>query len=419
MVYDQGNITDESLASPVLQAIRLTVYTGGFGLLVLLRNRLRYLQAACPFLVGLLLWAMLSTVWSIDRTSTIIRTYGLIGTTLLGVSIAAIFNLRQFLRLSLYSYLIIILISIAVCILLPDVGRHIGDSHDGAWRGAMGHKNMLGRVMVLGVALLYYAMKTLSGFEKNLARVCMGLAATLVLLSTSVTSLLVLLGLAGLLAALPLLKYLKEGAIPTVVIVMVILAMGIEVINLEAIILRVLDSTGRNLTFTGRTTIWSVSTFEWLRHNPFLGFGYGGFWGTNAGSRSISWGMGIFVPPSAHNGFLQVATELGVIGLGFSVGFLVYALKTTWHYMITTSQRAASLPFMSVVLLIVLNISEDGFLSQRNAIWMFVVILVTRAALENRLLGTVSKLYKGLSAPLLQPEKVGYGGQKNNPRISS
>jgi O-antigen ligase len=75
------------------------------------------------------------------------------------------------------------------------------------------------------------------------------------------------------------------------------------------------EALGRDETFTGRTWIWEAVIPE-FKHMPWLGHGFQSFWTTE-------WRAMVFGMPYAHNGYLDILLELGVVGL---------ALYTAWYY---------------------------------------------------------------------------------------
>jgi exopolysaccharide production protein ExoQ len=73
----------------------------------------------------------------------------------------------------------------------------------------------------------------------------------------------------------------------------------------------VLANAGRDTTFTGRTELWeSVLS---MRVNPLVGAGFESFW---LGDRLKKlWAEFAFKPTQAHNGYLEIYLNLGLIGL--------------------------------------------------------------------------------------------------------
>ena len=87
-----------------------------------------------------------------------------------------------------------------------------------------------------------------------------------------------------------------------------------------------LEAAGRDATFTGRTGLWETLLQEPI--NPLIGVGYASFW---LGERlERFWAMYPTSPPiEAHNGYLEVYLNLGLIGVCLLAGVLWRGLRTT------------------------------------------------------------------------------------------
>ena len=86
----------------------------------------------------------------------------------------------------------------------------------------------------------------------------------------------------------------------------------------------VLEASGRDATLTGRTEIWKTVLNE--PNNPLFGTGYTAFW---LGDRlQRIWALFPRTPIiQAHNGYLEVYLNLGVVGLALLGGVLWTALR--------------------------------------------------------------------------------------------
>ncbi|MNN73400.1 O-Antigen ligase [compost metagenome] len=139
------------------------------------------------------------------------------------------------------------------------------------------------------------------------------------------------------------------------------------------------------MTFTGRTLIWAALIDTILSNNYWLGFGYEAFWGATNGSLKVNWGMWDFIPPHAHNGFLQTWTSLGLIGLvTLNIALLQFGAKATKSlYSSKDPVRRANLLFLPLV--IIVNITEFSFLSYGNIIWIiFIYLAFLRQPVSNK-----------------------------------
>src|SRR5439155_9069149 len=122
--------------------------------------------------------------------------------------------------------------------------------------------------------------------------------------------------------------------IPVGISLYLVLAFGFGIdINAE-----LAQSVGRDPTLTGRTNIWNavLSTHT----NPILGTGYESFWlGRRLNEVWRQAGAGI---NEAHNGYLEVYLNLGLIGLFLLVVFLVASYRTICRRFISSSLASLS-----------------------------------------------------------------------------
>jgi O-antigen ligase len=129
---------------------------------------------------------------------------------------------------------------------------------------------------------------------------------------------------------------------------------------------------GRDVTFTGRTTIWEQLAPMALQ-SPFLGHGYGGFWlGTSYAEVN-----------EAHNGYLEI-----VLGLGFAGLLLVMALLTSCcreaYVGISRNVELAFLGFALVIMMALHNVTEASLLVETDLMWtsLILVKMVGRAEMS-------------------------------------
>ena len=124
---------------------------------------------------------------------------------------------------------------------------------------------------------------------------------------------------------------------------------------------------GRNSTFTGRTDLWNI--LLGMHTNLLLGTGYESFW---LGPRlQIIWAK-FAVVNEAHNGYLEIYLNLGLIGLVLLIGFLVASYRTICRRLMSSSDFAPlSLALWTVLLFY--NVTEAAF---RGSQLMWVTFLL-------------------------------------------
>jgi exopolysaccharide production protein ExoQ len=121
----------------------------------------------------------------------------------------------------------------------------------------------------------------------------------------------------------------------------------------------VAEAVGRNPTFTGRTDLWEILLD--MHTNPLVGTGYESFW---LGPR-LQWVWQRFaVVNEAHNGYLEIYLNLGLIGLLLLCGFLIVSYRTICKRL-TASSGYASLVLALWTILIFYNVTEAAFKSSQ------------------------------------------------------
>ena len=134
------------------------------------------------------------------------------------------------------------------------------------------------------------------------------------------------------------------------------------------------EAVGRQPDLTGRTNIWRVVLSTDI--SPLVGAGYESFW---LGPRLLwVWERATGVN-HAHNGYLELYLNLGIIGLAFLCAFLVGSYVSIWkRYRASPSLASYSLALWAVILFY--NVTESAFRGQ--LLWLcflMSVIVVPRA----------------------------------------
>ena len=142
--------------------------------------------------------------------------------------------------------------------------------------------------------------------------------------------------------------------------------------NLESI----LGAFGKDLSFTGRTEIWP-EVWRAVAERFWFGYGVRGFWQywRGADNPSIDWISGYWQPPSAHMGYLDFWVELGLVGVAILLAALIISVLQAIAHLIRTPGSASLLPLMTLLYVIIGNLSESRFL-RPNFTW-FVLSLIS------------------------------------------
>lgn len=330
---------------------------------------------ATPLLTGLMALAFASALWSIDSGATIRRSVWLALTMGFGLYLAWRYEWRELIGVIAAAFVVLIAGSLLLGMVAPNIGR-MSFEHPGAWSGLWTHKNTLGGIMALGVAVC--ASAAIIDPERRrlwIAATCG--AFVLVLLSTSKTALLgSMLGL-GVIAAGVL---MRRGPIQTIIVcagalTAIILCASVVLLAPDLLV----AALGRDLTLTGRTDIWEASA-RFVDARPWLGYGYYAFWLPEAGPaywvrEAVQWQVA-----SAHSSWLELALGLGRIGV------MLFALQ-----LLVTLKRGAAAIFdvraglwapAFLAAFAAYTLSESHALQANNLFWTIYVAVAARLALD-------------------------------------
>jgi O-antigen ligase len=334
------------------------------------RRMQRAALASWPlWLVGAV--ALASALWSIDPQITLRRSMALLGTTLLGVYAGSTIDaegLRRSVRIAAW---ITIVGSGLMVLYTPDLGIH-QDIHEGYWRGAFLHKNNLGEFAAL--AVVCFLLDCLATRKLALAPL-IGIAICLWLLvgAGSRTAWVMTPILATLVLAFggwEARKVLKVAAV--VAVVALLISPSIDWSLVGALL-------ERDESLTGRIPLWSLVWAD-IGERPVLGYGYGAYWLGKVGLSPLFWAtLGWRDSPNqAHNGFLDVWLECGLLGVLALLATLLVFLRAPSSKV--PSERAAEWSFGALV--VGFGCVGGEFVIQNSVYWFLVTAVVTQRCLR-------------------------------------
>jgi O-antigen ligase len=341
---------ETDVVSTVFQAIILSVLCWMWWL------RRRYLiqvmRGIFPYLLILLLCAI-SALWSDYQFPTLRRSVTLSSSVFFGAYLYLAFGVRGTLELVGRATVILAVLSRVVLVAVPTVGHETAQGYEGAMRGVFAQKNSLGLAMLLAVSCYVYQLidnpKSVIG---PMARLVLLLFC--IVLSRSATSLVIAVLVMAVGAV-----FWSAGDWRRRVIVLYALAVGFCLITLLALVDtgQLLGYLERDASFTGRLPLWDASLQAALQR-PWLGYGYSGFWNQDSPMVQYIWAAIDWQAPSAHNGYLDIMLQIGLVGL------VLYAW--VWSSIVVFSLwawREGSLPEARWILLfmlinVLLNLDE-------------------------------------------------------------
>jgi exopolysaccharide production protein ExoQ len=346
-------------------AVKAALYAVTFFLILLQwRSFIRGLLNM-KWLLLLLLIAIASTLWSQDPSLTLRGSAVLLGTTAFGVYFGTRYTVPEQLRLLAWTCFLTIAFSYVIAIFLPRYGID-QDSNFGDWQGAFVQKNGLAEAAVLAVLVFLFVRPV------GRALRWLGIAASfaLLLLSRSATGRIVCLGIT---ATLPLYKLTRARftAVIPITLGVGLLLVG-SVLVLKTHTAEALQLVNRSPDLTGRIDLWGAVLVS-ISKRPWLGYGFSAFWqGMNGESGSVLDTAG-WLAWYAHNGFLDLMLQLGVLGLvTFAVGYLVVWRRALAFLSRTTGPVPIWLCTFLLFMLLY-NLTEGSILTQNDIYWVLYI----------------------------------------------
>jgi exopolysaccharide production protein ExoQ len=262
----------------------------------------------------------------------------------------------------------------------PNMGRSYGIGGEQMVTGVTTQKNSLGEIVLIFtlffiwdyfeshpggtkfrfkrlpwdlMILAFFALQLLHMSQSKTAMVCMMVGALLIcrtgwLASRSISRLILVGGL-----AVPFVIFFAQ--------------------RFASILGPLLQALGRNLTFTGRTSIWQHITLDTV--DPMIGAGYWNFWG-GPGGLKVNLAMNSIVP-NAHNGYVDIYLDGGVIALSLlAILLLTAGIRITGKIRVGSPlNRYQRVRFAFLIAAIIYNGSESTFV-RMGPIWFTTLLMM-------------------------------------------
>jgi exopolysaccharide production protein ExoQ len=327
------------------------------------------------------LYFALSVLWSSDPTGSTKRLIKDFGVVFLAGLIFTEKDPLQALR-AIYLRCAFLLLPLSVVFIkwFPGYGRAYGSGGDMMFTGVTTQKNSLGEIVLLFTLFMVWDyLETRSAAKKlsitrlpwdliilllngawllNLSQsktalVCTFVGVFLVVRNGTLLSKFVSrLSLVGALT-LPLLVFFSQ--------------------KFSEVLAPLLHALGRDLTFTGRSEIWTHITLETV--NPIYGSGFWNFWGGPGGTRVNEAMHGVI--PNAHNGYMDMYLDGGFIALALLYFMLIVCGQKIGKFLKVGRDPTHfhRIRFAILISLIIYNLSESTF-GRMGPIWFTSLVML-------------------------------------------
>jgi len=323
-------------------------------------------------LVILIIGTIVSVSWSVDTKISAERTIHLVGSTLVAIYIGFTVPLLTTLRVFAVVLGIAIIASVLAAVGIAELGIQ---TYEGSlvWKGVFNSKNDLGFWAAAGV-LLYITLSdsTNSNGLRLLCFLLAGICLAVLGLSQSATSLLAMLIAGSLSLYLFIANRFQLGFIRMAFMAVLFTALvAVAVINIDTA-----ELVGRTDDLTGRGEVWR-QTWKIIMDKPLTGYGYGAIWFPNDATIWIQQSLTDFtwIVFHAHNGFLQVASEVGLPLSIIALLMVVQQMIEIFYCQYERQQVGVLFVLAFVVAFLISNFSEARFLVTRELFWIFFLAL--------------------------------------------
>jgi O-antigen ligase len=355
--------------SSLIQIIYFLLYIVTFFLLVLRWRKTVYVLTQDHFIITLIiLLPIFSILWSFAPPTTIKNSFTLFGSSLFGVYLATRYTLKEQLQLLALAFNIQILLSVVFAVALPKYGV-MGGIHQGKWRGVFPHKNILGARMVISsiiFLLLGYNVK------KNRLFIWGSFALSFLLLlrAASSSALVTLIIMIFAFYLFQTFRWSYQIMIPSLIAIATI-GEGLYFF-LSSNAGALFSSIGKDATLTGRTDLWPL-VIDMIRKQPWLGYGFGGFWQGFNGESAYIWYAAGWPATHPHNGFLAICLDLGLVGLLiFILGYLRGFIKAV--ALVRCSNTAEAVwPILYLTYIVLTNLTESTLIGSNQITWVLYI----------------------------------------------
>jgi len=318
-----------------------------------------------------------SIFWSENSIVTLKATIGLLFFSIFAVHFARKYNWQELSQLLRWNSTYIAIYSIFSALFVPTVGI----CRKG-WCGGFGHPIDLGSIMALGISLwLLNAFANPRYYLRSL--VFSSICFVVMQFTNSAGALLVCMTLIVLLFFTTFLKKLKFTQ-AFIVFMVLLSSFGISSIWLMENFENFLSFFKKDITISGRIPLWNLLLQTSIKEHLWFGYGFNAYWQRWMGSESPANNVVINIVGNgrdwvahAHNGFLDIILNIGVIGLVLFICLFLINVVRTIRLIIRTKRSESFLPLIILTFTFITNLFNSPIIIP-SFIWFLFVIVTIR-----------------------------------------
>ena len=321
-----------------------------------------------PLIVAGVVLIFISALWS-EAPGNSLRMGVEVGLcTLFACYLSVRISTEQLMQLLMFMGVVSALASIVFAVALPSYGIFAGYG-GGAWNGICNHKNTLGISMAFLLTPVFFT-RHFRHWQKLLYTALM---LFLIVMSQSKGAWIYTAGMLCFVACLSLVRRLgkHESALFVIVTICAAAALILTAFYFLGAIAPLLD---KNASMSGRTEIYR-QVWQSIIKAPILGYGYGAYWFVNPEATRVGLAIGWTNIGYAENGILELALQLGFVGVGIVLLMIGRAAIQAVRLLRSPcrSQRVAW--FLTILFLAALTNIDAGWLLVSDKLdWVLILI---------------------------------------------
>jgi hypothetical protein len=376
-------------------------------ILLLVHHRRDHRLRRLPYpLIAFLFLALVSIAWSDYRLASVMGVVAQVATTASAVAVALVLSWAELLLVLGWVFRLVLGLSIVFELVVSAIIRHpifpvwvTPDDpkhpaallywsrdllfHLGKIQGIVGNSSLLGMAALIGlivfvVQVLDHSVRRASGWAWVVV------AVALIAITRSAT---IFLGLAAVVIVAVAVLILRRAEAPRpratayAVIVVIVAAAATLAIVFHTQVLHLL---GKSSDFTGRTDIWNA-VIHLAQQRPAVGWGWVSYWVPWVAPFDHLIVKGGVQVLHAHNAWLDVWLQLGIVGLVVFGAFVLSTLVRAWALAVDRSITVpgvkgtyswlALLPLLVLVAQLIQSLAESRLIVEGG--WMLLVIWAT------------------------------------------
>lgn len=341
-------------SNPVNAAVMAFVLLGILALGAIRWRRMLFVARHGGAVNLFVVFVAVSTLWSDSPASTLKRCAVLLQGVLFAYLLLAAFPVERIIRLWASVITVAMAASAVVALAAPGVGVMSSADLAGTWRGVFAHKSQLGAMAAFG--LLCVGWSWVHEPKRRLFHgVCLLLCAGLALMSKSKTAQIATVLSLAVSVFLVLLRRPGLGRV-WVIYLAAVACSGAGVLFVTSFG-DIMAALGKDVSFTGRVPAWTI-LLELAGDRVWSGYGYSAFFVEgNLDSDYVS-GRAAWDVVQAHNGYVELLLDLGLLGLLFGIWTIAEALWRSLRLWFNGARPWASFAVTYVIGLSVINLVE-------------------------------------------------------------